>query len=387
MTKLLLKIFVKNYKDVQDATVIEKYGILSSIVGILLNIFLCISKFIIGFLSNSISMEADAINNLSDVGSSVISMLSFRVSNRPADKEHPFGHERAEYIASFIVAFIIISFGLQLMIGSFDKIFNPQELSINFLTFFVVIYSIFIKLWLYLFNRSLGKTIKSTILKAVALDSITDVLSTSGILCSFLISVMFDINIDGFVGVLVSAFILISGFGIVKESFNNIIGVGVDETLAEEIKIYIMNYDKIILGTHDLMVHTYGSNRRFATVHVEVCYRVDFLHCHDIIDNLEKELSKGYNMHTVIHLDPIITDDMEINETILEVDKILKGIDNSFAMHDFRMVKGDTHTKLIFEVEISFDFKMSNIEISTLIEGKVKDKWNNYYTSICIDRV
>lgn len=387
MTNLLLRLFVKNYNDTTNGIVREKYGILSSVVGIFLNVVLSCCKFFVGVLSNSISIKADAVNNLADAGSSIISLLSFKLSNKPADKEHPFGHERVEYIASLVVSFFIINFGIEMFVESGKKFFSPQQLSIDIFTFVIIIFSILIKLWLYLFNGSLSKKINSTVLKSVSIDSITDVISTFSILIAMFFNVFFNVNIDGFIGVVVSFFIICSGISIVKEAFNYIVGIGIDENLKNDIQNYIMNYNDIILSSHDLMVHSYGHNRNFATVHVEVSYKEDFLYCHDIIDNLEKDIIKNYNIHMVIHLDPIVTDDLKVNSVKKEVVEILKSIDDKFSMHDFRMVNGDTHTNLIFEVEVPYSFKKKDKDIIYMIDKSIKDRYDNYYTTIEIDRI
>lgn len=386
MTNLLLKLFIKNADDVQNKLVREKYGTMTSIVGIIVNFLLFIGKFTIGTLFGSVAISADAINNLSDAGSSFISLISFKISSKPADREHPFGHARIEYIASMAVGVIVLFIGFDLLKESFFKILTPEPMKKDVVVIVVLILSILAKLWLGLFYRSIARKINSELLKAAASDSFSDVFSTGATLVSALVWMFFDLNVDAFVGLVVSVFILIAGLKILNENKNIILGSAPDPEIIEIIKTKALE-DKRIIGIHDLLVHSYGAGATIASFHAEVDGKGDFFEVHDLIDNIEKQLFSEHNITCTIHMDPIVTDDEEINALKARIYEMVNGIDSKFHIHDFRCVVGPTHTNLIFDIEIPFEEKKSNKELIALIEGKIKEIDKSYFAVINVDRV
>ena len=370
----------------QSKAVREEYGTMTSIVGIIVNVLLFIGKFAVGTIFGSVAISADAINNLSDAGSSFISLISFKISSKPADREHPFGHARIEYIASMAVGVIVILIGFDLLKESFFKVLDPEPMSKSYLVIAVLICSILAKLWLGLFYRSVSVKINSELLKAASADSFSDVLSTGATLISALVWMIFDLNIDAFVGLVVSVFILIAGLKILNENKNIILGSAPDPEVVEIIKTKALENEKII-GIHDLIVHSYGAGATLASFHAEVDGKGDFFEAHDIIDNIEKQLLSEYNIACTIHMDPIVTDNEEINRLKGQVSKVIEGIGKSYRIHDFRCVSGPTHTNLIFDIEIPFEEKMSNKEIVLLVEGEIKKLDSSYFAVVSIDRV
>ena len=385
MTKLIIKLFIRNSNDTADPIVRQSYGNLAGIVGIISNIILFCIKVLTGIVFKSIAITADAVNNLSDAGSSVITLIGFKLSSKPADEEHPYGHARMEYIAGLIVSFIIIFLGLQLITSSVDKIIHPSDVRFSFLTVAVLIISIAIKLWQGIFNRTIGKAINSTALQAAAIDSLNDVYATSAVLVSAIIGKITGWQLDGYIGVVVAGFIIVSGVKLVIETANPLLGTAPDEDLVDVINKKIMSYDGVI-GFHDLVVHNYGPERCFASVHVEVPAKQDILISHDIIDNIEHDFINYLNIHLVIHLDPVVTDDEQTNHLKLLVEKILSEVSGDISMHDFRVVIGATHTNLIFDVCIPPSYKMSSKELCQIITRKIKAIDSSYYTVITVDR-
>ncbi len=386
MTKLLIKIFVGTDGDVQNRAVRQKYGTMTSIVGIVINFLLFVAKFLIGTLFGSVAISADAINNLSDAGSSFISLISFKISSKPADREHPFGHARIEYIASMVVGAIVLLIGFDLLKESFFKILTPSDMDKSYVVLTVLVLSILAKLWLGLFYKSIANKINSELLKAASADSFSDVFSTGATLVSALVWMLFDLNIDAYVGLVVSVFILIAGLKILNENKNIILGSAPDPEIIEIIRTKALEDDRII-GIHDLLVHSYGAGATIASFHAEVDGKGDFFEAHDLIDNIEKQLLSEYNITCTIHMDPIVTDDEHINSLREMVQGVVKEIDSSFRIHDFRCVAGPTHTNLIFDVEIPFEEKRSNKDICALIEEQIKKIDNTYFAVISIDRV
>ena len=381
----LLKRFIKNYKNVKNSKVREQYGKLSSIVGIIVNIFLFATKFVVGTLSHSVSITGDAINNLSDAGSSVISLVSFKMSSKPADNKHPFGHARIEYVASSIVAVVILLIGVELLRTSFDKILHPIAIKFSIYTVFILAFSIIAKLWLYRLNANLGKHIDSSMLHATAADSLSDVLATAAVLTSTIISPLINFQLDGFMGIAVGIFIMLSGINILKGTMDSILGQGPSNESIDLIDTYIRKYDGV-MGIHDLVVHDYGPNRCFASVHVEVDANVNILDSHDLIDNIERDISVDLGIHLVIHLDPIVMDNPIVNELHLLTEQLISSVDESLSMHDFRVVKGTTHSNLIFDVMVPYQCKKSDKQILEEIIGRMKEKDKSLYVVITIDR-
>lgn len=383
MIQFLIERFVPNWQNTQNSTVREKYGILAASVGILSNIFLFIIKILTGLIFNSIAITADAVNNLSDAGSSVITLLAFKIAGKPADPEHPYGHARMEYISGMAVSFIIILLGLQLIGSSFEKILYPDTVTVSYLTYAVLIISILTKLWQGIFNRTVGKRIDSDALQATAADSLNDVFATSAVLISAIVYHFTSIPIDGWMGMAVAIFITISGIKLVIETGDPLLGQAPDPQLIREIGQRITSYDGVI-GMHDLQVHSYGPGRTFASVHAEVPANVDILVSHDIIDNIEREVGAEMGINLVIHMDPVVTDNEEINRLKAEIDQIVKGIDTDLSMHDFRAVFGPTHTNLVFDVVVPPAFELTDNQIIQNISEKAK-KLGNYFCVITID--
>ena len=383
MIEFLIRRFVPDWQQVQRTDVRERYGTLAAAVGILSNIFLCIIKGLIGLFSGSIAITADAVNNLSDAGSSVITLLAFKIAGKPADEEHPYGHARMEYISGMAVSFIIILLGLELMGSSFEKILHPEEVGVSALTYLVLIVSIAVKLWQGMFNRSLGKRISSEALQATAADSLNDVFSTGAVLLSTLVYQFTAIPIDGWVGMLVAIFITVSGVKLIMETGSPLLGQAPDPQMVQELEEKITAYDGVI-GIHDLQVHNYGPGRVFATVHVEVPANRDILVSHDIIDNIEREVGHEMNLNLVIHMDPVVTDDERLNQLHAQVQQIVAGIDSNLSMHDFRAVFGPTHTNLVFDVVVPPGFSLSDSELSRRIEQQMQTL-GSYFCVITVD--
>ncbi|MGL4345406.1 MAG: cation diffusion facilitator family transporter [Cellulosilyticaceae bacterium] len=384
MTHLLLKLFVKNYTDVRNPRVRTHYGLLAGIVGIVCNIFLFIAKLTIGLLFNAIAITADAINNLSDAGSSIMTLIGFKIASKPADEDHPFGHARVEYISGLIVAFLILNIGIQLIQSSIQKILHPETTGFSLAMVIVLVLSILMKLWMARFNTKLGDQINSTTLKATAMDSMSDVISTSAVLVSIIITKITGWQLDGFMGLLVAIFIIYSGINIIKETISPLLGEAPTTELVTQVESKILDYDGV-LGLHDLMIHNYGPERCFASVHVEVDASEDILKSHDLIDQIERDFLEELGIHLVIHLDPIVTDDTLINDLRALVQLKVQEIDPTLSIHDFRVVQGVTHTNLIFDVTLTHQCQFSHKELAYQIDQTIKAIDPTYYTVITID--
>lgn len=384
MTRLLIKCFIKNPENITDHKVRESYGLLGSIVGIIANAILCLTKIGVGILFNSMSILADGLNNLSDAGSSIVTLIGFRLSSKPADEDHPYGHARIEYLSGLIVSFIILILGLELIRSSFDKIIHPEPLSFSLVMAIVLIFSIVIKLWLALFNKKLGKRIDSTTMLATAADSLNDVIATSAVLIALIIAKFTGWHLDGYMGVLVGCFVFYSGIQLIKETVNPLLGEAPSPELIQTVEKKLMSYP-VICGFHDLVLHSYGPNRYFASVHAEVPANANLLHCHDIIDSIEKDFQKELGINLVIHLDPIVTDDALTNTLKAQIKTIVTTIDPSLSIHDFRLVSGPTHSNLIFDVAVPVAFPIKPKELAHMIDTKVKELNHTYYTVITID--
>ncbi len=381
MTEFLVRRFVKNYQHTEEIQVRTAYGVLASIVGICCNILLFAVKFLIGFLLGSISVMADAWNNLSDAASSIISYIGVKMAEKPADEEHPFGHGRIEYIAAFVVSFLIMEVGLSFLKTSIDKLMNPGEVIFEWIPFLILTLSVVVKLWMAHFNRKLGKRIQSQVMLATAADSMGDVITTSTTILSLIIYGFFDINIDAIAGLFVSLVVMWAGFNIAKDTLKPLIGEAGDPKLAERIQQDIESYDGI-LGTHDLIVHNYGPNRSMATIHAEVPCDVDIAICHELIDKIEREISKQHRIILVIHTDPIEVKDERVLTVKEKLTQILKELDEQVTFHDFRMVWGEKQTNLIFDVVVPFSYtpEMENQLIKS-IRRRMR-KQNSHYTCI-----
>ena len=380
----LVRLFVKDYKNTEKPAVRESYGKLASIIGILANVFLFLIKLVAGLLSNSISITADAINNLTDSGSSVVTLVGFKISGKPADAQHPYGHARMEYVSGLIVSFIIMFLGLQLIKSSVLKIINPEELVFNLLTIVILLVSILIKLWLSIFFRRIGRTINSSSLIATSVDSRNDIIATSAVLVSAIIEHFSSYNLDGYIGTGVSIFILVSGIQIAIETISPLLGAVPSKELAENFYRKILSYDGVI-GIHDLTIHNYGEGKCFASVHCEVPADQDIMISHDIIDNIERDFLEKENVHLVIHLDPVELNDERTNSLKLDIENLIEEISPSINIHDFRVVWGISHSNLIFDIIIPFDMQNSDEDIVAEINKRVGLLNPSYRTKITID--
>lgn len=386
MTNLLVKLFIKNEDTADKRATRRSYGALTSIVGIVVNLLLFVGKFTVGAIFSSVAVSADAINNLGDAGSSLISLISFRISSKPADREHPFGHARIEYIASMAVGIIILVIGGDLLGESVSKILEPSPMQKSMTVIAVLVISILAKLWLALFYRSIGARISSEILKAASADSLSDVLSTGATLISAIVWMIFDLNVDAYVGLAVSVLIIWAGLKILNENKNIILGAAPDPEIIETIKQRALA-DERVLGIHDLIVHSYGAGATIASFHAEVDGKSDFFEIHDLIDNIEKQLLSEDNISCTIHMDPIVTDDEQVNALKERVEGIAHELGESVRIHDFRIVSGPTHTNLIFDVEIPFEDKRSDKEIMSIISDRAKQIDPSYFAVVSVDRV
>lgn len=385
MINFIITCFIKDYENVSDPGVREKYGTTSSIVGIIINILLSLSKIVIGTIFNSIAVMADGVNNLSDAGSSVITLVGFKISGKPADEGHPFGHARIEYLTGLILGVAILLVGVELIKSSFNKIMNPVPTIYSSAMIIVLVISIIMKFWISHFYKKIADKISSATIKAASTDSRNDVISTSVVLLSVIISKFTGIEIDGYMGVLVALFILYSGVDILRDILNPILGEMPAPDFIDKIEKKILSYEGII-NIHDLVVHNYGPNRYFATVHAEVDAKEDILKSHDMIDNIERDFARDLDINLVIHLDPIITSDNEINQLRCMTGKIVKSIDDKLSMHDFRVVRGETHTNLIFDVVIPVGYEIKSNELIEKIEKAVKEENKDYYAVVTIDK-
>lgn len=384
MTKLLIKLFIKDSENIKDKNVRRKYGNLGGFVGIFSNLLLFALKLFAGIISGSIAITADAFNNLSDMGSSVLTMLGFKIASKSPDKDHPFGHGRMEYMSGFIVSVVIIIVGFELFTSSVSKIFNPEAILVNWLTISILIVSIAVKLWQGLFNNNLGKILNSAALKATAKDSINDVVATSAVLLTSVISLIFDINIDGYVGVLVAGFIMYGGFSAAKEMLSPLLGEQPDPELVNEIRSTVLENDEFV-GMHDLIVHDYGPGRCFASLHVEVPDTVDIVSCHEQIDACEKMVFEKLGVVLVIHMDPIATKDERRNAIDLIVKDIICSIDETLSYHDLRIVDGEKRINIIFDVVKPYEIKMTDRELIDLIQDKLWEVDPAFFCVIEID--
>ncbi len=371
MSSLLVRLFIKNADNTKDNSVRQAYGTLGSIVGILCNLLLSIFKIAIGFISGSISIVADGFNNLSDMGSSVITMIGFKLAGKPADSDHPFGHGRIEYMSAFIVAFLILLVGFELLKSSATTLVNGDASpKYTALALIILAVSAAIKLWMFFFNRKIGRKISSEALIATAQDSLADVLATSAILLSVIISMVITLpfNLDAVMGILVSIFILYSGLSSAKDTINSILGTPPEKELIKEIENIILSFENFV-GIHDLIIHNYGPGRQFASVHVEVPQDSDIVKCHEQVDLCEKLLSEQLDISVVIHMDPIDTNDETVITTKQQITEALTVIDSNLTLHDFRMTPiSEKRTNLIFDVVVPSDLKLTHKQLQEKIE-------------------
>lgn len=346
------------------------HGKIAGFIGVLVNVFLAAGKIAVGAIFGAISILADGLNNLTDCGSSMISVLSFKLSAKPADKEHPYGHERIEYICSLIVAFVILLVAFETLKESINKIIAPSPIAFSYWAIAMLCASILVKCGLYFYYRSVARKINSEILKAAATDSLTDCISTSVVLLTLLVSKFASVNIDGYASALVALFIAWSGIGILRETFSKLIGQAPDEQMSSDIKNRILAHEEV-LGVHDLAVYSYGPNKYFASVHIEVDANVDVLVSHELVDEIEREFIQNTNIILTGHLDPIVTNDERVNALRAQVQELVKTLDSRFSIHDFRMVFGEKRTNVLFDVALPFDSTLCKEKIKTEIENGI----------------
>lgn len=362
----LVRRFIKNYQDTKDANVRTNVGKLSGIVGIFSNLFLFVIKFMIGTIVHSVSIQADGVNNLTDAGSNIISILSFHLANKPADKDHPFGHERTETIASLFVGILILVLGFETAKESISKVIHPGSIDFRIASVIILLISIIVKFWMYAYNKKLSKTYDSSLLEATALDSISDVCGTTAVLVSTLLSPVLHFNLDGYMGIVVSGIILYGAYGLLRDMINSLIGEAPDPELVHNIVNRIMAHPAI-LGVHDMMLHNYGPNKIFASAHVEVDSSKDIFETHDHIDNIEREVKENMNIDLVLHMDPVKVNDPETELYRAKVVKAIHQIDPKWGFHDFRIVSGPTHVNLVFDLVIPFEEKYTQEEIEAML--------------------
>ncbi len=384
MTKFLIRLFIGKTADYSSDTR-KKYGFLSGITGIILNLLLFTGKLIAGLLSGAVSVVADALNNLSDAGSSIVNMVGFKIAMTPPDREHPFGHGRAEYVAGLIISFIITLMGVELAKSSVDKIIVPEAPDISVLTFVILFASVLVKLWMFFFNRKLGSEINSVSLKATASDSISDVTATVAVILGMAASVIFDVNIDGWAGLLVSVFIVVSGLKTAKESLSPLMGQMPEKELVEDIKSTVNSYEGII-GMHDLIVHNYGVGISFISFHAEVASSMPLSDAHTLVDGIETEFKKKFGCGVTIHIDPVDIDDEETTELFGAVKKVVKGIDEGLSIHDFRVVKNHAGNTLIFDLAVPYKFRLSDRQIREMTVGGINAIDKNAVPIVSIER-
>ena len=380
MTRLFLRLFY----DSKNPKSRSACGKMAGTVGIGCNILLFVLKLLAGLLSGSVAVMADAINNLSDASSSLVTLLGFKLAEKPADPHHPYGHARYEYLSGLIVAAMIFYIGIELIKSSVSKIIHPEVTAFSWLTLAILVVSIGVKLWLSVFCRKVGKVIDSSTLEAAAVDSRNDVISTAAVLLTGALSMIWGWKIDGYVGLAVAAFILWSGIGIARDTIDPLLGAAPDPELTKMIGDRILSCEKI-LGIHDLIVHDYGPGRRFASVHVEMDSQEDPLASHDIIDDIERMFHKEYNIHLVIHYDPVVTDNDELSHMRKLVEREIQQIDSRMTIHDFRMVRGPRHTNLIFDLVIPFEMSGQTKELKQRIDQRVQFEGKQYFTVITFD--
>ena len=383
MTNLLIKLFIKD-NDVSNLETRGKYGMLSSATGIVVNILLSIVKLVIGIIANSISIISDALNNITDVGSSVVTMIGFKISQKKIDKDHPWGHGRMEYITAFIVDIIILMVGFELLKSSIDKIIHPELPAVNNVTIIILVIAVLTKLWLFLFYKKIAKTIDSNAIKGNAYDSISDSISTLVVLVSAVVAKLCGISIDGYASLIVSVFILFTGYKAIKETVDLLLGMKPDPEFIKDIEEEAKKYD-MISGIHDIMVHDYGPGRKIVSFHAEVPADGDICKVHDIIDQMEQDLFEKFNCITTIHMDPIVVDNKEITDMRDFTEKIVKELNPEFSIHDFRMTDGGKRVNLIFDLVVPRDKEYDKEEIIKNVQQKIHDKDRKYFAVIKVE--
>lgn len=386
MVTLLAEIFIKDRENVSSPRVRQAYGVLTGVVGILLNILLFAGKFLAGTISNSISITADAFNNLSDAGSSFVTLIGFKLAGAEPDPDHPFGHGRIEYISGLIVSGVILLMAFELIKDSVDKILHPQKVDFGGLTLAILVVSILVKIYMYLYNSGISKKIDSAAMKATAADSLSDTLATTVVLMTSIVAKYTGLQIDGYCGVLVGLFIFYTGFSAAKETLDPLLGQPPAEEFVKRIEEIVLSHN-MVQGIHDLVVHDYGPGRIMISLHAEIPAEENILEAHDIIDLIEKELKEQLKCEAVIHMDPIVTSDEQVLHLKKTVQEIVEQMDEKLSMHDFRTVIGPTHTNMIFDVVVPFEYKLGDDEVKEAIQKAVHERLGeNYFTVIEVDK-
>ena len=384
MTEWLVRLLVKDYRNTAEPAVRTRYGQVAGMVGIVCNVALCLAKGVIGLIAGSVSIVADALNNLSDAASNVVSLLGFKLASRPADPEHPYGHGRYEYLAGLVVAALVLAIGINLVLSSAEKIMEPEPVEFSAALVAVLALSILVKLWMAAFNGNLGRRIDSDTLKATAVDSRNDVISTGAVLACSVVSELTGLNLDGWAGLAVGAFIIWSGVGLLGETISPLLGQAPSPELVGHIRERIMSYPGV-LGTHDLMVHDYGPGRQFASAHVEMAAEADPMESHDLIDNIEQDFKEKDGLIVTLHYDPIVTDDPEVADMRNWINQAVKVIDGRLSIHDLRCVPGPTHTNVIFDCVRPADLGLSESQLKRRITDVVRSKYPRAVCKITVD--
>lgn len=387
MISILSRFFIKDYENTTDAGVRQKYGMLCGAVGIILNVFLFLVKFAAGYLSGSIAITADAFNNLSDAGSSIITLVGFKMAGQKPDSDHPFGHGRIEYISGLLVSVIILLMGVELLQSSINKIVHPEAIDASLPVVLILVLSICVKLYMFLYNSRVSKKISSAAMMATAKDSISDSISTIVVLLTTMLAYLADIQIDGWCGILVALFVIWTGVDAMKDTVGPLLGQPPEPEFVKQIEDIIMEYHgQGVLGLHDLVVHNYGPGRVMLSVHVEVPSTGDILVLHDMIDLIEHRLGGELNCSAVIHMDPVCVDDERTNSMKRQIAEIVAEMDGEVNFHDFRIVHGPTHTNLIFDVVVPFDYSMTDDEVVSYIKQRIEKMEGNYFAVIEVDK-
>lgn len=385
MTDLILRIFVRDHKNTEDPAVRDKCGRVAGAVGIVTNFLLFLMKIIVGTVFHSVSVTADAVNNLTDSGSSVVTLIGFKMASKPADEKHPFGHARIEYLSGVIVSFIVIFLGLQLGMSSIEKILTPEENALTPVALVVLVISILAKLWQCLFYRKVGRMIKSESVEATSKDSRNDVIATSVVLLGAVITMLTGVNLDGYMGAAVALFIVFSGVQLTISTADPLLGQAPEGELVQTITEKMLSYPGII-GMHDLAVHNYGVGRCFASAHCEVDAKNDILVSHDLIDNIERDFSRDLGIHMVIHLDPVIVGDARTDALHRKVQSLITALYPTVTIHDFRVIWGVTHSNIVFDAAVPFAVKDSDAVITKKLEAEIQKLDPDYRTVVTIDR-
>ena len=385
MTDLILRIFVRDHKNTEDPAVRDKCGRVAGAVGIVTNFLLFLMKIIVGTVFHSVSVTADAVNNLTDSGSSVVTLIGFKMASKPADEKHPFGHARIEYLSGVIVSFIVIFLGLQLGMSSIEKIITPEENALTPVALVVLVISILAKLWQCLFYRKVGRMIKSESVEATSKDSRNDVIATSVVLLGAVITMLTGVNLDGYMGAAVALFIVFSGVQLTISTADPLLGQAPEGELVQTITEKMLSYPGII-GMHDLAVHNYGVGRCFASAHCEVDAKNDILVSHDLIDKIERDFSRDLGIHMVIHLDPVIVGDARTDALHCKVQSLVTALYPTVTIHDFRVIWGVTHSNIVFDAAVPFAVKDSDAVITQKLEAEIQKLDPNYRTVVTIDR-